>query len=126
MERKMFLKASNLIFERAKALRNNPTHAEMILWSYLRQKPLGCKFRRQHPIANYVADFYSHELKMVIEVDGNIHNDNDVILKDMERQKDLEMRGISVLRFTNNEVEKYLETVIKKIENYIIINRSNR
>jgi len=122
----MFLKASNLIFERAKALRNNPTHAEMILWSYLRQKPLGCKFRRQHPIANYVADFYSHELKMVIEVDGNIHNDNDVILKDMERQKDLEMRGISVLRFTNNEVEKYLETVIKKIENYIIINRSNR
>jgi len=120
MEKKMFLKASGLIFENAKALRANPTHAEMVMWGYLKRKPLGCKFRRQHPIADYIADFYCHELKLIIEIDGSIHDEPDVIIKDQERQSYLENEGICFLRFTNDGVEKQLETVIKKIESYII------
>ena len=116
----MFLKTSNLIFENAKALRANPTHAEMVMWSCLKNKPLGCKFRRQHPIADYIADFYCHELKMIIEVDGNIHAEQEVIIKDSERQNYLEEKGLCFFRFTNDEVEKQMETVIKKIESYIV------
>jgi len=115
----MFFKASNLIFERAKALRNNPTHAETILWSYLRHKPFGYKFRRQHPVSIYVADFYCHTLKLIIEVDGNIHTDLDVKKHDLERQQNLENQEISFIRFTNQQVEKELESVIRKIDQHI-------
>src|ERR1700740_2687362 len=111
MEKKMFLKASNLIFENAKALRDNPTNAEMIMWGYLKNKSLGYKFRRQHPIADYIADFYCHELKMIIEVDGSIHVEHEVMIKDAERQKYLEEKGFCFLRFTNDDVEKRMETV---------------
>jgi imidazole glycerol-phosphate synthase subunit HisF len=120
MKKNMFMGASHLIFERAKDLRNNQTHAETLLWGYLRQKPLGHKFRRQHPISIYVADFYFHSLKLIIEIDGSVHGDLNVSSHDAERQKNLEADGIKFLRFTNHEVEKELETVIKEIENYII------
>ncbi len=119
MEKKMFLRASNLIFEKAKDLRNNLTPAESILWSYLRQKPLGHKFRRQHPISIYIADFYCHSLKLIIEVDGNIHDKDRVHTHDIERQRNLEAEGIGFLRFTNFAVEKNLEVVIETIERYI-------
>ena len=119
MERKMFLKASHLVFEKAKALRNNPTHAETIMWSYLKQKPSGYRFKRQHPISIYVADFYCHALKLIIEIDGNIHLVDEVRSHDEERQKNLETEGISFLRFTNAEVEKGLDKVITVIEKYI-------
>ncbi len=102
----MFLKASNLIFEKAKDLRNNPTHSEIVLWGYLKQRPLTFKFRRQHPIANYIVDFYCHELKLIIEVDGNIHANRKVLINDIERQTFLETNRLHFLRFTNNEVEK--------------------
>ena len=119
MEKKMFLKASNLIFENAKALRYSPTHAELVLWGYLKQRPLSFKFRRQHPIAQFIADFYCHELKLIIEVDGSVHADKEVIAKDIERQTFLEKKGIHFLRFTNNDIEKHLESVINKIENHL-------
>ena len=118
MEKKMFLRASRLIFERAKELRNEPTNAELVLWGYLKQRPLGFKFRRQHPIASFIVDFYCHELKLVIEGDGTVHADNEVAVEDIDRQKFLEENGILLLRFTNSEVEKHLETVVNKIENY--------
>ena len=105
----MFIGASNLIFEKAKDLRNNPTHAETLLWGYLKQKPLGYKFRRQHPISIYIADFYCHALKLIIEIDGMIHANIDVCGNDVERQKKLEADGIKFLRFTNEQVEKKLE-----------------
>ncbi len=124
MEKKMFLKASNLIFEKARILRNNPTHAELMMWFYLKQKPPGHRFRRQHPISIYVADFYCHSLKMIIEIDGNVHAENEVRTNDETRQKNLEAEGISFLRFTNILVEKSLEKVISIIENYIRLQSS--
>lgn len=123
MRKQMFLGASHLIFEKAIELRSNLTQAELILWGYLKQKPLGYKFRRQHPIGIYIADFYCHALKVVIEVDGSIHDDEEVKKADEIRQNDLERNGLLVMRFRNEEVEKNLEVVISKIEN-LIINKS--
>jgi cyclase len=90
---KMFREASPLIFERAKALRSQPTHAEEVLWEYLRAKPNGCKFRRQHPIGPFIADFYCHPAKLVIEVDGGIHNNAEVKLMDRSKQWTIEKKG---------------------------------
>jgi imidazole glycerol-phosphate synthase subunit HisF len=73
MKRKMFSGADKLLFEKAAALRSRQTFAEELLWNYLRTKPLGFKFRRQHSFSNYILDFYCHALNLVIEVDGSIH-----------------------------------------------------
>ena len=112
----MFYGASNLLFERAKELRGNMTEAELVLWEYLRQHPLGYKFRRQHPLGIYIVDFYCHKLKLVIEVDGSIHNLEAVKEADIKRQRQLEMDGLIVIRFTNKEVLKTKEVVIEKIK----------
>src|SRR4051812_19061507 len=119
MKRKMFLGANTKVFENARALRENLTHSELLLWSYLRQKPGGYKFRRQHPISIYIADFYCHPLKLIIEIDGGIHKDSDAQKRDKERQSNLESEGIFFLRFTNDAIEKNLENVIKTIGNFI-------
>lgn len=116
----MFLGASNLIFEKAKTLRWDMTHAELILWSYLKQKPLGYKFRRQHPINIYVADFYCHRLKLIIEVDGSYHQQPDIAERDRERQKHLESEGMAFIRFTNRQIEKEFETVTAHIVAYML------
>ena len=125
MKKQMFLGASGLMFERAKELRKNLTPSELILWGYLRQSPQGHKFRRQHPINNYIADFYCHSLKLIIEADGSIHQNEDVFINDAERQKDLESKGISFLRFTNDVIEKQLQSVIDRIEDYITSRKNN-
>jgi imidazole glycerol-phosphate synthase subunit HisF len=123
MEKKMFLNASYLIFETAKKLRENQTVAEKILWDYLKQKPYGYNFRRQHPISTFIADFYCHPLKLIIEIDGGIHEIEKIKRYDKDRQEFLEDNGIDFLRFTNNEVEKNPEEVISKIEGYIRNNK---
>jgi len=125
MEKKMFLGADKNIFLNARDLRENLTRAEAILWFYLRKNSLGYKFRRQHPISIYIADFYCNALKLIIEVDGDIHMDVDVQKRDLERQKYLESEGISFLRFTNDDVEKRMERVIEKIEEFINVKTSN-
>jgi len=115
----MFYSASPLIFQRAKELRNHVTHAEMVLWDYLRGNQFGYKFRRQHPVGNFIVDFYCHKLKLAIEVDGSVHNNEDVIEYDEERQKILESEGIKVIRFTNDDVLKNTENVMKKINSLL-------
>lgn len=122
MKRKMHAGAGRFLFQRARELRSKCTHAEEILWGYLKAKPLGVKFRRQHPYSVYILDFYCHALRLAIEVDGNIHLKEDVKANDIIRQKLLEADGLQVLRFTNNDVEKHLECVIIKIEEFITMN----
>ena len=73
MKKKMFGGAEQLLFKRASELRKQQTFAEEILWNYLRTKPFGFKFRRQHPFSCYILDFYCHSLRLVIEVDGSVH-----------------------------------------------------
>ncbi len=117
----MFYKANPLIFKKAEEMRNNPTEAESLLWNYLRQNNLGVKFRRQHPADIYVLDFYSHQIKLAIEIDGDIHDLDKVKKNDSQRQSYLESLGIKFLRFSNIDVFERMELVIQKIEETIKI-----
>ena len=115
MEQNMFFGASKIIFENAKVLRKNMTHAESILWAHLKTKPNGLKFRRQHPLGNYIADFYCHKLKLVIEVDGSIHDSAEVKLNDEVRQKLIEEDGLTVIRFKNDKILNDITNVLKAL-----------
>ncbi len=114
-EPKMFYGASNIIFENAKKLRNTVTDAEKLLWEHLKEKKLGVKFRRQHPISSFIADFYCHEKKLIIELDGSIHNIKEIFENDLERQAAIEAFGIKVIRFKNEEIYKNIDIVLNKI-----------
>jgi cyclase len=115
-KQKMFYGASNIIFQNAERLRYNTTPAETLLWGYLNNKQLGVKFRRQHPISNYIADFYCHKHQLVIELDGSIHLIPEVLANDIECQKHLESSGIKVIRFTNDQVFKNIHQVLTTIQ----------
>ncbi len=100
--------------ERARAMRKNPTEAEKKLWMVLRGKNLeGYKFRRQHPIGPYIVDFCCLKKKLVIEVDGGQHLDQQD--KDLERTLFLKSRGFHVLRFWNDEVLNRTDDVCNTI-----------
>jgi len=74
MNRSMHSGAIKPLYQKARELRNSATHAETILWGFLKTKPFNYKFRRQYPYSIYILDFYCHSLKLVIEVDGTIHD----------------------------------------------------
>ena len=106
--------------EYAKELRLRTTEAEQKLWSLLRNRQLkGKKFRRQHAIANYVADFYCNESKLVIELDGNFHTKAETKEYDKSRTNLLNELGITVLRFWNEEVIMDPGKVLEKISEYL-------
>ena len=91
--------------QNAKVLRKPLTPAEKIFWQMVRNRNLlGLKFRRQHPIGPFVADFYCHDLKLVIEIDGDIHELADVKQYDKERESYIKELGLHVLRFKNEDV----------------------
>ena len=105
IERTMFYGASPNTFDKARLLRNNMTEAEIIVWDKLKnRKVFRARFRRQHPIGIFIVDFYCHEYKLAIEIDGEIHLKNEVIEYDDGRSHDIEKPGIKILRFTNNEI----------------------
>ena len=105
----------------ARELRLRTTEAEQKLWSLLRNRQLkGKKFRRQHAIANYVVDFYCHECRLVIELDGNFHTDDEAKEYDKARTALLNELGITVLRFWNEEVIKDSENVLRKVSAYLL------
>ena len=118
----MFGGAGKLLFARASELRKRQTFAEELLWEYLKTKPLGFKFRRQHVYCIYILDFYCHALKLVIEVDGSIHNEEAVKQNDEVRQKHLESDNLFVLRFTNDEIKLNKKRTLIKIENHLRLN----
>jgi very-short-patch-repair endonuclease len=100
--------------KRQRALRNNPTDAEIKLWQYLRRRQVkGCKFRRQHPLGAFILDFVCLERKIVIELDGGQHLD--AVAYDNKRTRFLEQAGFVVLRFWNNEVFENIEGVMAVI-----------
>ncbi len=109
--------SSPKIYEFAKDLRQTSTVAEQLLWEHIRNKKLsGLKFRRQHPLDNYIADFYCHEKKLAIELDGGIHNNKEAKAMDDNRTFMLTELNITVIRFKNEEVINNIENVIKSID----------
>ena len=117
---KPFKGASAKIFENARGLRKTSTVAEDLLWQELRNRKInGLKFRRQHPLSNYLADFYGSEKQLVIEVEGAVHHSREAREYDEERTNDLVSIGIHVLRFTNDEVEKDISSVPHRIRHAV-------
>jgi len=112
-------RSSNFEFGKAKDLRKNETEAEKLLWDKLKNNQLGgFKFRRQHPISLYIADFYCHKLKLIIEIDGGYHFTKEQISKDEERTEILDFNGVNVIRFSNDEVLSNIDNVLNEIKKY--------
>ena len=113
----------NKVSEKAKRqqLRSDMPLAERLLWSKLRKRQIeGCKFRRQYSIDHFVVDFYSSELKLAIELDGDSHFQQGAAKRDLERQKFIEDHKITFLRFTNKEVYRNLDGVCYKIRETVL------
>jgi cyclase len=116
VEYSMYFGAKPDIFKKAKELRKNETEAEKILWARIsNNQVLGLSFRRQHPINQFIADFYCHKLKLVIEVDGGIHDLPEREMYDIGRSDVLNTYGITVIRFENNEIFKNINNVTQAI-----------
>jgi leucyl-tRNA synthetase len=102
---------------RARELRKNQTHAEILLWEKIKGRQVGnLQFLRQRPIGNFIVDFVCLVSKLVIEIDGPIHmrtKETDVF-----RQEQLELFGFRVLRFSNRDVEENIERVVEHIAQY--------
>ena len=101
--------------EKAKEMRGVPTEAEKLLWKYLRANQLGVKFRRQHPLGDYIADFVCLEKRLVIELDGKSHEET--AEHDKFRDVLLSKLGFRTVRFTNEELFEDIENVLTKIRN---------
>jgi very-short-patch-repair endonuclease len=98
----------------AKRLRQALTPAEARLWDALRDHRLqGLKFRRQHPMGPFIADFYCPASRLIVEVDGGIHKD--LVEQDLARTSHLVAHGYRVIRFRNEDVENHLEHVLSAI-----------
>ncbi|HLP72649.1 MAG TPA: endonuclease domain-containing protein [Bacteroidales bacterium] len=114
----MYFGAKPIVFQAARLLRENMTNSERLLWEKLKEKKInGLRFRRQHPIDIFIADFYCHEAKLVVEVDGEIHKDKEDY--DIGRSAEMEKFGLEVIRFKNSEIENNIEDVVRKIENAV-------
>ena len=107
-------------FSKAQFLRRNETIAEKLLWEKLRNNQLeGLKFRRQHPVNIYIADFYCHKFKLIIELDGDYHNQEEQKQKDEVRTEVLRLNDLKIIRFKNEEVEQDINQVLTAIKNKI-------
>lgn len=111
--------ASPEIFRKAEMLRSKMTLSEKMLWQVLKSKPLGYKFRRQHPFGMYVLDFYCHKCRMSIEIDGKSHDSKFQKLYDNERTSFIESYGIRELRFRKSEIINDMEIVKSIILEYL-------
>jgi very-short-patch-repair endonuclease len=118
----MFYGARKDTFRKAFMLRRNETAAEKILWERLRKNQLcGFRFKRQHPIGGFIADFYCHKAKLVIEIDGQYHNRVQQKQYDRERTNVMIKLGLSVIRFSNHDVFVNADYVIEEIKKYLPI-----
>ena len=107
-------------FTKAQFLRRNETIAEKLLWEKLRNNQLeGLKFRRQHPVNIYIADFYCHKFKLIIELDGDYHDQEEQKQKDEVRTEVLRLNDLKIIRFKNEEVEQDINQVLTTIKNKI-------
>jgi very-short-patch-repair endonuclease len=96
----------------SRSLRRNQTDAEILLWSHIRRKQIkNTQFYRQKPIGNFIVDFYAHSAKLVIEVDGGQHFEEDHIQQDAKRDAYLEKLNLKILRFDNLQVLQSIDGV---------------
>ena len=113
----MFYGAKRSIFHNAEVLRKDMTVAEKKLWDRLNKSQLGVRFKAQHPIDIFIADFYCHKFKLVVEIDGGIHETQKEY--DEGRTAELESWGLTIIRFSNEEVMNDIEKVVEMIKNHL-------
>ena len=120
MARRKIIPYNPKLKELARQLRNDSTKTEIFLWLKLKGKQMyGYDFHRQKPIDNYILDFFCYELMLGIEVDGYSHQFLEVYNKDRIKEKRMNDFGITVLRFSDDEVLNEMENVLRAIEYYI-------
>ena len=116
IERGMFYGAKPDIFKKASQLRNNLTVCEKMIWDRLsKNKIMGFRFKCQHPIDIFIVDFYCHKLKLVIEIDGGIHQKPQQAEYDLGREAEMAFYDIETVRFTNDEIIQDINAVVRKI-----------
>jgi very-short-patch-repair endonuclease len=121
MKKSKIIPYNPILKEFARQLRNNSTETEIYLWLKLKGKQMyGYDFHRQKPIDNFIVDFFCHELMLAIEVDGYSHEFLEVYNKDTIKEKRLNDLGIEVLRFSDEEVLKDMENVLRAIEFFVL------
>ena len=121
MSKRKIIPYKPVLKEFARQLRNDSTKTEIFLWLKLKGKQMyGYDFHRQKPIDNYILDFFCHELMMGIEVDGYSHKFLEVYNKDTIKEKRMRELGITVLRFSDEQVLRDMENVIRAIEFFIV------
>lgn len=103
----------------ARELRKNSTLGEVLLWKEIQKKKLGVEFHRQIPIKNYIVDFFCHELLLAIEVDGNSHDSESVILLDQKRQNEIEELGVQFIRIDDLDIKKDLDGVLQYLRSIV-------
>ena len=111
-----------LLLDKAREMRKNPTEAEAVLWNYLSDNKMGVHFRRQHPVYGYIPDFVCLSEKIIIEIDGGYHFEGEQLEKDAERTRQLNEEGFIVLRFTNEEVLCDIDNTLEEITNILAHN----
>ena len=127
IEADFFYGAKPEIFQNARLLRSNLTEAEKQIWQYLRKPPFkSWHFRRQHPINQFIADFYCHQAKLVIELDGSIHNLIEIKERDEGREYFIKQLGLEVIRFSNDEVFQTPIHVLQQINFYLCASNKNQ
>ncbi|MGB7786730.1 MAG: endonuclease domain-containing protein [Salinimicrobium sp.] len=122
----MFYGAPPVIHKQARELRKRETKAEKVLWNFISNHKLSVKFRRQHPISQFIVDFYCHELKLVIEADGEIHQEKENVTYDQMRDKHLHDLGLTVFRFRNSEIMHQTEEVVNRIHKEVARIKRNK
>jgi very-short-patch-repair endonuclease len=116
----MYFGATPDIFKKAKELRKDETEAEKLLWAKLNKNQImGLQFRRQHPVNRFIADFYCAKLKLVIEVDGSIHELPENQDYDIGRSEILNDFGITVMRFSNDQIIEDIKGTVSQINNQV-------
>ena len=114
-----------MLLERARAMRHDPAPAEQKLWQCLRDRQLGgFKFRRQHPLGGYIADFYCAETLLVVELDRDSHGDRAAY--DDRRTRRLQRDGRNVIRFVNDDVFWHIDAVLHVIIDECVRSKANR
>ena len=114
----MYFRAKPTTLETARLLRKQMTKSEELLWERLKGKQLlGLRFRRQHPIDIFIVDFYCHDARLIIELDGEIHKER--VEYDDGREAEIEWYNLKVIRFSNHEVLNEIEKVVEIITSVV-------
>jgi very-short-patch-repair endonuclease len=117
MPRNIIIPYNPKLKQLARDLRNNSTLSEVLLWRQIKGQKLGYEFHRQVPIDEFIVDFYCHELMLIVEIDGNSHNDK--YDYDMSRQTKLQNLGAKFIRFFDVDVKKNLTGVLSTLRDKI-------